>query len=163
MMAESISKIRFFVTMPQALENLNESGVHVFWVWNAPILTVLAQELYGEYLSFGRCFFKIFLPPRVIHCLRILDFKGMGDQLSWLERLHDTQEVVGSTPISPTIPGFGCRNRYFRVETRSLRSRIPIRSLKQPDFSLENSDSCTQSRYPRYKASILHPKPVSSI
>ena len=34
----------------------------------------------------------------------LIGYEQLGDWRSWLARLHDTQEVTGSTPVSPTTP-----------------------------------------------------------
>ena len=33
----------------------------------------------------------------------LIGYEHSGDWRSWLARLHDTQEVTGSIPVSPTI------------------------------------------------------------
>ena len=39
--------------------------------------------------------------------LHLQSIKATGDSLSWLERLHGMQEVIGSSPIFSTATGWG--------------------------------------------------------
>ena len=36
----------------------------------------------------------------------LIGYEHSGDWRSWLARLHDTQEVTGSIPVSPTTPSW---------------------------------------------------------
>tara|TARA_E500000075_G_C6705753_1_gene182089 strand:- start:57 stop:380 length:324 start_codon:yes stop_codon:yes gene_type:complete len=49
----------------------------------------------------------------------LIGYEHSGDWRSWLARLHDTQEVTGSIPVSPTI--FELRKR-----AASLRWRFAV-------------------------------------
>ena len=44
----------------------------------------------------------------------LIGYEHSGDWRSWLARLHDTQEVTGSIPVSPTTTDLGKRAESLR-------------------------------------------------
>ena len=68
--------------------------------------------------------------PKSIHCIGLKSNRGKwSESLSWLERLLDTQEVRGSSPLSPnplqsTFPEKMMHNRC-RISPGRIKHRYP--------------------------------------
>ncbi len=65
------------------------------------ICQVEAQELWQQ-IPLKESFVKFLLHIKILK-LYLHSQLQKGDQLSWLERLHGMQEVIGSTPIFSTL------------------------------------------------------------